>query len=286
MGGKSPPCLRVIGINREDSRDLVRSIVEKALYPLSHIVADPEIREVLPNVAASSLCKTQGDVYLVLGGDGTFLRAAHKAAGRPLAGVNLGSLGFLSLYTPEDLPLLLHAIRTRDYTVEHRTALDVSLSEESPLPAYNDVVIRSAQPSKLIRVEALVGQTGEVLFDFYADGMIVSTPTGSTAYNLSVMGPVVHPSVDAMVITPLAAHTLSARPILLPGALEIHVRARSKYGENLLAVIDGNWIHRLPKEGFLKVTSGPHAMGLVRTAWAPGFVDILRQKLGWGGQPR
>ncbi len=278
-----PPLLSVVGLNRRSARDLVQRILEGGWYPPSRIEVDRKLGEGLvpPHLLAGP--RFQGEVFLVLGGDGTFLRAAHHAEGRPLAGVNLGSLGFLSLYSPADLPSLLEAIRERDFAVERRCALDVTLQDHT-VPAYNDLVIRSSQPSKLIRVEAVVEKTGEILFDFFADGVIVATPTGSTAYNLSVMGPVVHPSLMAMVITPLAAHTLSARPVILPGTTTVRLHARSKHGENLLVVVDGNRVYPLGPEGFVQASSRPHGLSLVRTSQAPAFFDVLRQKLGWGGR--
>jgi len=277
---RTPPRLSVVGVERENARNVLREIQERGLYPLDRIeVAHALAREEVGFVACPPE-DLSGEVFLVLGGDGTFLRAAHLARGQPLAGVNLGALGFLTLYSLEELPRLLEAIRTGAWTVESRSGLEVRLPGET-LIAYNDLVVRSSMPSRLVRVQVRVGE-GERLFDFFADGVIVATPTGSTAYNLSVMGPVLFPRIQGVVVTPLAAHTLSARPVVLPSEVVLEIVAWSKHGEEVLAIVDGLAYRTLPSGNRLEVTVSEGRLNLLRTDWAPGFFDVLRRKLRWG----
>lgn len=279
--GPRPPRLSVVGVDREDARALLCRVVEEGLYPLDRMdVARALQGEGAPGgVIWREPEELEGEVFLVLGGDGTFLRAAHLARGRPLAGVNLGALGFLTLYGPDELARLLQAIRDRAFTRETRSALDIQIGKEN-LTAYNDLVVRSVQPSRLVRVRITVGE--ERLFDFFADGVIVATPTGSTAYNLSVMGPVLFPGVHGVVVTPLAAHTLSARPVVLPGQATLEIRAWSKHGEDILVLADGLIQRVLAPGSGVQVSVRPEGLSLLRTAWAPGFFDVLRMKLRWG----
>ena len=277
---RRPPRLSVVGMDRDDARTVLREIRGKGLYPLDRLEVASTLAGEEADFAVRPPEELAGEVFLVLGGDGTFLRAAHLARGRPLAGVNLGALGFLTLYSPEELPRLLEAIRAGAWEVEARSGLDVRLPGEDLL-AYNDLVVRSSMPSRLVRIQVRVGE-GERLFDFYADGVIVATPTGSTAYNLSVMGPVLFPRIQGVVVTPLAAHTLTARPVVLPAEAVLEIEAWSKHGEEVLAIVDGLAYRSLPSGSRLEVVASGGRLNLLRTGWAPGFFDVLRRKLRWG----
>ncbi len=276
----TPPRLSVVGVDREDARTVLREIRERGLYPLDRLEVASTLAKGGEGFTVRPPEALEGEVFLVLGGDGTFLRAAHLARGRPLAGVNLGALGFLTLYSPEELPRLLEAIARRAWKVEPRSGLEVRLPGETLL-AYNDLVVRSSMPSRLVRVQVRVGE-GERLFDFFADGVIVATPTGSTAYNLSVMGPVLFPRIHGVVVTPLAAHTLTARPVVLPAETVLEIEAWSKHGEEILAIVDGLAYRTLPEGSRLEITVSGGCLNLLRTDWAPGFFDVLRRKLRWG----
>ncbi len=262
----------------EDVRNLIGRVA--AHYPEGSVWVDEHLA--LPGNAFSSVPADRlaevADALLVLGGDGTLLQAARVARGKPIAGINLGGLGFLTMYTPSQLDELLQALRRGAYSLESRSMLEV----ESPggvFRALNDVVIKSVHANRLIRIAATV--QGERVLSFRADGLIVSSPTGSTAYNLSVGGPVVYPTLDVFLLTPLAAHTLTARPVVLPIAFPLEITARSREGEILLSC-DGGVNAVLPKEVTVRIRGIPDAAQFVMLPGAPGFFRVLRQKLGWG----
>ena len=223
-------------------------------------------------------------LVIVLGGDGTLLSAARAVAGRviPLFPVNLGGLGFLTAITLDQLyPELERALRNEQRIVPRRM-LQGELTRQSELvqsyEALNDVVISKTQIARMIDLETHVDS--QYVSTFKSDGLIVSTPTGSTAYSLSAGGPIVYPAVAAICITPVCPHTLTNRPVIVPDTSVIEIICLAGDGEAFLTV-DGQVGEPLMHGDRLICRSSPHSVHLIRPP-KMFFFDVLRQKLKWG----
>ncbi len=227
------------------------------------------------------------DLVLVLAGDGTLLGMADRIAkaGRdvPILGVNFGGLGFLTEITlPELYPSLASALEGTA-TIEPRLMLRSSVHRGNDVLVerllLNDVVITRGPLSRIIDLSVSVGQ--HFVARFTADGLIVATPTGSTAYNLSAGGPIVHPAVDALVLTPIAPHILTNRPVVFPASEEVRVQPLPRDGEDeIYATFDGHEGTRLQPEDVVKICRAPQTVRLVRASTRTYF-EVLRRKLGW-----
>jgi NAD+ kinase len=227
----------------------------------------------------------QADLVIVVGGDGTLLKAAQAIAARPipLVGVNLGRLGFLADITPEQLQADLGAILKGEFSREERLMLESSLlraggREDGP-PALNDVVVQKADGGRLIEFETHVD--GQFLCAYRADGMIVATPTGSTAYALSGGGPILHPAMDAIVLVPICPHTLGDRPIVVAGGSKIEILLNHTHGGRAQVTWDGQRMQPLLVGERVLVQRAAQRISFIH----PGSYDyykILRTKLHWG----
>lgn len=226
------------------------------------------------------------DALLTLGGDGTLLRGARLIGDRqvPILGVNLGRLGFLTACGPADIADALHRLARGNYAAEPRMALAASAVGEDGVErmrwrSLNDVVLHKGGFARVVRFGVSVD--GEPIASYSADGVVVSTPTGSTAYSLSAGGPVVVPTVESILVTPVSPHTLAIRPLVLPPSAEIRVRGTDS-PEELLVTVDGQVGTRFAGVETLVVRRAARPVLVVRF---PGttFFARLRQKLGWGG---
>jgi NAD+ kinase len=226
------------------------------------------------------------DALLTLGGDGTLLRGARIIAPHavPILGVNLGRLGFLTCCPADQLPNALMRFARRDYLVESRMALrarvlDKSGRERDHWIALNDIVLHKGGFARVVAVR--VAANGETIATYAADGVVLSTPTGSTAYSLSAGGPVVFPTLETIVVTPVSAHTLAIRPVILPSSAEVTLQA-DDLAEELLVTIDGQVGTTFAAGETLSVRRAEGGVLIIRF---PGtsFFATLRQKLGWGG---
>jgi NAD+ kinase len=226
------------------------------------------------------------DLLLVLGGDGTLLAMADRVclAGRdiPILGVNFGHLGFLTeLSWPDVYPTLERALAGTaaiDERMMLRAAVERNGRRADERVALNDVVITRGALSRIIDMSVWVG--GEFVARFNADGLIVSTPTGSTAYNLSAGGPIVHPDVDALVITPIAPHTLSNRPVVIPAARDVTVQPQlTDSSQEVVLTLDGQSGVTLEAGDRVTVTRS----GTTRLVQSPThrYFEVLRKKLKW-----
>lgn len=222
------------------------------------------------------------DLVFVLGGDGTFLSVARGCpTGTPIAGINLGSLGFLTEHSTERALGLLDDVLSGRARIERRDRLAVGLDgEDAPRDAMvlNDVVVTNATLARILTV--YVEADGEFLSRYRADGLIVASPTGSTAYNLSAGGPIVHPGMKALIITPICAHTLTSRPLVVPMEVRLRVWADRSY-EDVLVTLDGQVGFPLPPGASLVVDKSPHPLSIVPEGDG-GFFGILHRKLKWG----
>jgi NAD+ kinase len=226
------------------------------------------------------------DALLTLGGDGTLLRGARLVAKLdiPILGVNLGRLGFLTSSGVKELEKALRNLAAGKFEAERRMALDVRAvtkggAQKGRWIALNDVVLHKGGFARVVRLE--VAADGEAIASYAADGIVVSTPTGSTAYSLSAGGPVVFPTVESILLTPISAHTLAIRPLVLPPDVEITVRAEDG-PEELLVTVDGQVGTTFELGDSLVVRRSKHPVLLARFA-DTSFFARLRLKLGWGG---
>jgi NAD+ kinase len=226
------------------------------------------------------------DVLITLGGDGTLLRGARLLAGRlvPILGLNLGRLGFLTATTGTELEPALRRLSEGDYVVEQRMALearalDVAGVERRRLLGLNDAVLHKGGFARVLGLTVFADD--EPIARFSADGLVVSTPTGSTGYSLSAGGPVVVPTLDSIIVTPISAHTLALRPLVLPPTVQIRVQAIDG-PEQLLVTVDGQSGTTFAPGETLVVRRAERSVPIVRF---PGtsFFARLSHKLGWGG---
>lgn len=252
------------------------------------VVCDPETARHLPEarVLPEGACPCNVDLLLALGGDGTLLHAARQLNGVdvPLLGVNLGSLGFLTSVADSDLEQALQVIRDGTFTLTRRTVAEcvLSLTEggtRGPYRALNDVVVGWGESSRVVTLQ--VRANGEDVERYVCDGLILSTPTGSTGHSLSADGPILHPQSPVFVLTPICPHTLSTRALVIPDDMEIEIEVERSMKSQLL-VIDGQDSHKIEQGD--RITIRRAAVG-VHLAHVPGYsyFTLLRQKLHWRG---
>ena len=223
------------------------------------------------------------DVVLSIGGDGTFLRAAAWVGCRetPIVGINTGHLGYLAEFSASDLDSLLSSIKTGEVYTERRTLLQVSTDAGVALTnrfALNDVAIIKNASASMLAMHATIDSTP--LTTYLGDGLIVATPTGSTAYNLSVGGPIIHPSGACLVMSPIAAHSLTMRPLVLPDDVEISIHTCSERSHTFRLSIDGESLS-LPMGSTVKMRKADFGVRVVLRR-DHDFAQTLRSKLMWG----
>jgi len=251
------------------------------------VVLEKESSGLAPSVTAPAARKAdlprQVDFIVVLGGDGTLLSMARAVGdlGVPILGVNLGGLGFLTATTLDEMLPAVEAMLAGRMAVDERMMLAArvvrggqSLGE---YVALNDVVITKSAMSRIIYLEVSV--EGQHATSYRADGLIVSTPTGSTAYSLSAGGPILFPTMDAVVLTPIASHTLTNRPIVLPAAQRIDVTLRTD--QDVMLTMDGQVGVPLKETDTVQVSRAAARVRLLRFPRAD-FFSVLRTKLKWG----
>jgi NAD+ kinase len=245
-------------------------------------------RELFAAAAGGSLLEKpdQLDALLTLGGDGTLLRGARVIAPHsvPILGVNLGHLGFLTCCNADELEIALTRFARRDYLAESRMVLEARVVdargfERDVWRAMNDVVLHKGGFARVVGLHVFAN--GEPVATYAADGVVLSTPTGSTAYSLSAGGPVVFPTLETIVVTPVSAHTLAIRPVILPSSVEVTLQADDGPDE-LLITVDGQVGSSFSPGETLSVRRAETGVLIIRF---PGtnFFTTLRQKLGWGG---
>ena len=226
------------------------------------------------------------NALMTLGGDGTLLRGARVLSPHavPILGINLGRLGFLTCCNADQMSSALTRFARGDYMAETRMALEARVfdargAERQQWIALNDVVLHKGGFARVVGVR--VAADGEPVGTYASDGIVVSTPTGSTAYSLSAGGPVVYPTLETIVLTPVAAHTLAIRPVVLPSSVDVTLRADDA-SEELLVTVDGQVGTTFAAGETLSVR---RAAGEVLIVRFPGtsFFTTLSQKLGWGG---
>lgn len=225
------------------------------------------------------------DACCVIGGDGTLLGVAKEAARQqvPIIGVNRGSLGFLTTFSAEEARAQLPALLAGNYAVVERALLDCSTGPEQHDLALNDVLIKEEVNSRLVRLE--VEADGELVTDYLCDGLIFSTPTGSTAYNLSAGGPLIHPEAEVIAMTPICPHTLSNRSIIFRQDVKLRVHNRMKESR-LLVAMDGQRNLVMCEGSPVEITIAKIRLPLIQLRDHSHFA-VVRTKLKWsGGAPK
>lgn len=241
------------------------------------------------------------DLLIALGGDGTLLRAGRSVAGRgiPVLGVNLGHLGFLTALPEAELEGHLALVLKGEYLLDRRHTLEAHLvhadgSPGEPLIAWNDFVIHKRGVARVTRLELRIQETGadgegggdgawQDMGSFSADGLIVATPTGSTAYSLSAGGPIVVPSVDCLIITPICPHTLAMRPLVIPATQRVAVSPIERT-KDLVVTADGQVAHEFETGAEIHIGRSETQIPLVRFA-GQNFFRTLQRKLNWAARP-
>ncbi len=224
------------------------------------------------------------DIVLVLGGDGTLLAAARllEEVDIPILGINLGSMGFLTEVSLDDIYVNLEKVIEDDFFIEERMRLKAGLMRGKDLIAefmvLNDVVINKGALARIIDMETLVD--GESVTTFNADGLIISTPTGSTAYSLAAGGPIVEPNLDIIIISPICPHTLTNRPLVVSGGSEVEVVLVSDSGR-VYMTLDGQEGLGLEEGDRIRIKASERRVRLIRTGHK-SFFEVLRTKLHWG----
>lgn len=246
----------------------------------SHIGADAVSRDELVDRA---------DLIVVAGGDGTLLSVARRIGARetPILGVNLGGLGFLTEVTVKEAQDTLARVLAGRYEVDRRITLEAIVEHPGePLPsshwhcparALNDVVMNKGPLGRMMQLEVVAD--GQAFCTYRADGLIVATPTGSTAYALSAGGPIIYPTLGVILLAPICPHTLTNRPVVLPDNFEIEVRVTVSDHDAVLST-DGQDSQKLSQADTVRIRRGKHAVALVRSTHA--YFEVWRDKLRWG----
>ncbi len=218
------------------------------------------------------------DVIMSFGGDGTMLKACHifLKSELPVMGINIGKLGFLAEFSVEQLDAAISAVMTGDYIIEHRSVLESRINDQVAY-ALNDFVVHKQDFSRMITVKAYID--GKLISSYRADALIVSTPTGSTAYSLASGGPIIAPACDVFCITPVAPHALTVRPLVVPDNVEIAVEPFSESGHvQLLA--DGMTVQPLGNNQRVPLYKSQYTFKLLRQK-SRTYYDLLKEKLLW-----
>jgi NAD+ kinase len=254
------------------------------------VIASPELADNLPvRVVDEALLAGEADLIISVGGDGTMLHAAGlaRAHGVPLLGVNRGRLGFLADITPDEMLQRLGQVLDGNFVRESRLLLHARIvsedGSERTAMGLNDVVVQRCDTGRMLDLRTSVSDS--YVNTHSGDGLIVATPTGSTAYALSCGGPIIEPLLDAVVIVPICPHTLSDRPIVIPADQRIGVRLLSRQDTRAEVTVDGHSMGELTPQDRLRVTGAETRITLIHP---PGydFYEILRSKLHWGRDSR
>jgi len=268
--------------------------IEKTLSGLMNYLKEKNVVCVLEDVAAKKLFQKEGpareelpakvDLVVVLGGDGTLLSIAHLAALRnvPVLGVNLGRLGFLTEVPKDEMFIALDSfLEGNEEIISPRMLLEIRF-KGNPYYCLNDVVINKGAEARMIQIGIRIDE--KEIGALKADGLIVSTPTGSTAYALSAGGPIVQPNVPAIVLAPICPHTLSFRPMVVSSNSSVKVQLLTA-GEEVSLTLDGQRVFPLGKNDIVEIRRSGFELRLISSP-KRNYFDLLKEKLGWGTFPQ
>jgi len=272
---------------KPEAEAILRTLVAWLRDHGREVLLDQEAAGICPEVGPGlprSLVAATADLVIVLGGDGTLLSVARLIGSRevPILGVNLGGLGFLTEVTLDELFPTLEAVLRDQYSLSRRLTLTVRVLRGGELvagfEALNDAVINKTALSRIVDLETHVN--GEYVATFRADGLILSTPTGSTAYCLAAGGPIIYPTLPALVIIPICPHTLTNRPLVVPDSAVVEIIQGSE-GEDVHLTVDGQVGVDLRYRDVVAVQRSTRSIALVKSPKL-NYFDLLRTKLKWG----
>ncbi len=275
--------------SKESAVDYTCRLSEWLLKKGLEVFLDEEIADkagITPGISRKELASIV-DIIVVFGGDGTLLRASRSVRGLdvPIVGVNLGGFGFMTVVNLNEMFSTMEFILKGDYKTSKRMMLDAILESEDERKtehsALNDIVISRGDLSRMINLETFVDD--RYLTTYKADGLIISTPTGSTAYSLSAGGPIVLPNLNSIIINPICPHTLTNRPIMLPPDSVVRIVLGPKEG-NATATFDGQVSVVMKSGDAIKINKSSDYISLIDSPHHD-YLEILRTKLGWGGLP-
>ena len=278
--------------NKPEAVAVVRNLVEWLRPKKIQVYIEKEIEELLSPTLSEGNWKSvereemppDVEMIIVLGGDGTLLSVARQVWNKniPILGVNLGGLGFLTEITLDELYSVLERVLRDDFEINEREILKAGVIRRGKRIAefivLNDAVINKGALARIIDLETTIN--GEYLSTFRSDGLIISTPTGSTAYNLSAGGPIVYPSLHTIIITPICPHTLTIRPIIIPDDVKIRALLKSS-NEEVTLTLDGQQGFTLKFEDVVEVGKAEGRILLIKSPYRHYF-ELLREKLKWG----
>lgn len=276
----------LVVVAKHGSEEAVRLAQElPKRYPDRIILAEEHLAEKLGwPVESEETLASKAELLIVLGGDGTLIHGARLLRGRtvPILGVNLGSLGFMTEIPREDFFSTVDDVLAGHFRTESRLKLTCRLWRQGQVVVedeiLNDVVINKGALARIADHEMCID--GQYVTTYKSDGVIVATPTGSTAYSLSAGGPIIHPTVDCMIVTPICSHALTQRPLIIPSERTIHIDLRGE-AQDVYLTIDGKAGHALECGDRMEITRSPNRVVLIRNP-RMGYFAILRQKLRWG----
>jgi NAD+ kinase len=272
-------------VSAPETAELVPAVLETLGAAGVEVLVAPEVADLAGGARVVSAERLAGDTDLVIvvGGDGSMLAAARDIgwAPTPITGINLGRLGFLADISPPEMRASLAAILQGHYSIEHRIMLRAEVNGREIGHACNDVVIKRHDGSRLLELDAWIN--GTWISRTRADGLIVATPTGSTAYALSAGGPILAPGLDNFAIVPISPHSLGERPVVTSAEHVLRLSPRLSAGEKAEAVLDGQITETLEPGSEIDIGRSAHQLTLLHP---PGYeyFATLRQKLGWGGR--
>lgn len=256
------------------------------------VLFEEAVDDLVPDgLPALELGERAPDVVVVLGGDGTLLRASHIVGDKaPILGVNLGRLGFLTAADENEVEPALERLIAGDYVLDRRFMLRAAVLDEggaqvAEARALNDFVLHQSGMARVTRIAIAVGAQGaeDEVGSFTGDGVILSTPTGSTAYSLSAGGPIIVPRMECTVVTPICPHTLAVRPLVIPAEERVTVRGLDP-SEGFVLTMDGREGRMVPVDGTVVVDKSEVAVSFVRF-YGQSFFSTLRRKLNWAARP-
>ena len=231
----------------------------------------------LKGIPLNDLCR-KVDFLISVGGDGTLLSVVRKSFkyDKPVLGINLGSLGFLTDISMEQLPSFIKDLKNNIYKIDNRMMVEGSVNLNK-FVAFNDIVISRKSISSMIKISAKID--GKHFNSYDGDGVIVSTPTGSTAYNLSVGGPIVYPLTEAFIVTPVAPHSLTQRPLVMPADFEIEFKIIDNQGA--VVIVDGQDIYEVEQNQSIKIKIASKKAKMIHRVQR-NYFEVLNEKLRWG----
>jgi NAD+ kinase len=245
-------------------------------------VAEDDIASAIDCTPMSKVDKKEITFLISIGGDGTILNLSHHCLdlSAPLIGINLGEIGFMADITPKELQACLQDLLDNKYSIEERLILEVRANQKT-FYAANEAVIHRSSYHRLIKLSAYFGK--DHISTFSADGLIIATPNGSTAYSLAAGGPILYPNLNSLVLTPICPHTISVRPNVLPTTEEIRVEFLSKIDESIELITDGIEFCPVKTNDVVSIKKSKKTFKLLKLH-RHNYFSTLNTKLGWSGQ--